>query len=137
MNLSCAPTVLVADDDDNDMLLLQMAFNKTGHQFVRVRNGLEAVTYLNGEEPFSDREKFPYPACLLLDLRMPILGGLHVLEWIRENPRHKDLHVVVSSGTEHDPEVKAALGLGATHFEKPLNSIALTQFLEECSHVAR
>ena len=68
---------------------------------------------------------------------MPVLGGLSVLEWIRENPRHKDLHVVISSGTGHDPEVKAAKGLGATHFEKPLDSKALTTFMEECSHAAK
>ena len=80
MDVFRPPTVLVADDDDNDMLLLQMAFKKAGHRFFRVKDGVEAVAYLKGEGPFSDREKFPYPSCLLLDLRMPILGSLRMLE---------------------------------------------------------
>ncbi|MEO6034901.1 MAG: response regulator [Verrucomicrobiota bacterium] len=137
MDSRACPTILVVDDDDNDVFLLEKAFKKAGHRFTRVKDGREAMAYLNGEDPFSDRDRFPYPDCLLLDLRMPILGGLLVLEWIRQSPRHKNLHVVVSSGTDHDPEVKAANQLGATHFSKPLNSSELVRFLDECSRSAR
>lgn len=133
MDLPDSRTILVADDDDNDMLLLRMAFKKAGREFFRVKNGVEALAYLNGEGDFSDRQKFPYPACLLLDLRMPVLGGLDVIERIRASRQHQNLHVVVSSNTEHDPEVKAALKLGATRFGKPLNPDELIEFLKQCS----
>jgi CheY-like chemotaxis protein len=63
--------ILIVEDDPNDVLFLQRALLKAGlRQSIRVaRDGLEAVQYLSGEDPFGDREKFPLPCLVILDLK--------------------------------------------------------------------
>src|SRR5204863_5673114 len=81
--LDCAH-ILLAEDDENDVVLMRRAFNKA-----RVINPLEVVSdgeaviaYLNGDDPYRDREKHPLPCLLLLDLKMPKKNGFEVLSWI-------------------------------------------------------
>jgi len=82
-------TVLLAEDDADDVLLTQIAFQKArlANPLQVVRDGEEAIDYLKGEGKFADREKFPFPILLLLDLKMPRTHGFQVLEWLRKEPK--------------------------------------------------
>ena len=118
-------TVLVAEDDENDALLLQRALIKADiHLFLKfVRDGQEAVEYLNGDAPFNDRDTNPLPQLLILDLKMPRLTGFEVLGWIRRQPGLKRLPVVVMSSSDLDEDVNRAYDLGAnSYFVKPFDT---------------
>lgn len=118
------PTVLVAEDEETDALLMQLAFEKVGvdNPLQVARDGQDAVNYLAGLPPFTDRSLHPLPALLILDLKMPRMNGFDVLTWLQTRPEFKDLPAVVLSSSSDDDDVKRALALGARdYFVKPLN----------------
>jgi CheY-like chemotaxis protein len=106
-------TILLADDDENDVLLLKMAFAKAGlqEQLKRVKDGAQAIQYLDGEGMYSDRTRFPLPGLLLLDLKMPYKNGFEVLDWIRAHPSFKCLIVAVLTASKDDVDVRRAYSL--------------------------
>src|SRR5215467_15621985 len=114
-----APVILVADDDENDVLLLQRTFEraKVASRFVAVRDGQEAIDYLSGTGKFADREKNPWPAVMLLDLMMPLLDGFDVLTWWREHGPARDLPIVVMSSSNQESDVDRAMALGAAAYQ--------------------
>jgi len=113
------PVILVADDDDNDLLLLERAFQRANvaSRFVAVRDGEEAIDYLSGTGRFADREKNPWPAVMLLDLKMPMLDGFDVLTWWREHGPARDLPIVVMSSSNQESDVDRAMALGAAAYQ--------------------
>jgi CheY-like chemotaxis protein len=111
--------VLLAEDEGNDVLFMERAFTKAGVQnsLIAVRNGREVVAYLDGQGRYADRLKHPEPFLLLLDLKMPLMDGFEVLEWIQEQPHWRDtLPVIVLTASGHDPDLKRALDLGAHEY---------------------
>ena len=106
--------VLLAEDDPNDVLLVRRAFqeNEARHPLHVVGNGHEAIQYLAGEGPFADRAAYPFPALLLLDLKMPVKDGLEVLRWLHQHPEiPRKLPVVVLSSAEVPNETQMAYAL--------------------------
>jgi len=80
-----------------------------------------------GESPFSDRQKFPLPVLMLLDLNMPMRNGFEVLEWLRVQPGLKRLSVVILTASLREEDVDRAFDLGANAFlVKPSSIEALT-----------
>ena len=113
------PTILIAEDDADDTFLLKHAFSKTGLkcELRFVRNGEEAIAYLQGKAPYDDRETFPEPSLVLLDLKMPMVDGYQVLQWVQTRPELKSLPVLVHSGSvlPQDKERTAKLGAKEYH----------------------
>ncbi len=89
-------TVLVVEDERSDLFSLKRAFRQLGSEFVLqvVETGQEALRYLEGKEPYSDRTQYPLPVLLILDLRLPGMSGLDLLKWIRQQPVFKDLPII-------------------------------------------
>jgi len=110
--------VLLADDDPNDVLLIQRAFQKThlANPLQVVNDGEEAVAYLSGQLRYADRQRHPLPVLLLLDLKMPRKSGFEVLAWVREQPGLKRLPVVVLSSSNQNPDINRAFDLGANSY---------------------
>src|SRR2546428_6816330 len=81
-------TVLHIDDDPNDTELLRAATRRAKTQFHlhNVEDGEEAMAYLSGAGNYADRCRYPLPALILLDLKMPRVTGFEILKWIREHP---------------------------------------------------
>jgi CheY-like chemotaxis protein len=116
--------ILLAEDDPNDVLLIQRAFQKAGmrHVLKVVRDGEEAIAYLSGEREYADRERFPKPFLLLLDLKMPGADGFEVLRWVRAEPETKRLLVVVLTSSNLQADVDRAYDLGAnSYLVKPVS----------------
>ena len=117
--------VLLAEDNPDDVLLVQRAFkeNKAPNPVHAVGNGQEAIHYLAGEGPYADRAAFPFPALFLLDLKMPVKDGLEVLRWLHENPEiPRKLPVVVLSSAELPNETQMAYAMDIQAcIVKPLN----------------
>ena len=111
--------VLVADDSENDRELLKKAVQKVGGRLRvigEVSNGSDVIAYLKGHQHYKDREKFPLPDLLLLDLKMPLKDGFEVLTWLRTQS-FRNLKVVVLTDSMHAEHIKRALDLGADLFQ--------------------
>jgi CheY-like chemotaxis protein len=115
-------TILLVEDEENDATLMQRALlkNDIRNPVQWVRDGIEAISYLNGEGEFADRQKHPFPEVLILDLKMPRMGGLELLAWIREHPEFRVIPTLVLSSSRQDPDIEKAYNLGAnTYLIKP------------------
>lgn len=110
--------VLAADDEATDRLILKLAFERAEitAPLVIVEDGQEVIDYLTGKPPYADREKFPLPGLLLLDLKMPRLTGFDVLEWLALNREFRSLPAVVFSSSSHESDIQKARLLGAKDY---------------------
>jgi len=110
--------ILLVEDDENDVVLIQHAFKKAGlrESLKVVRGGEQAIDYLRGEGIYSDRERFPLPFLLLLDLKMPGTSGFEVLKWVRSASDIKRLLVVVLTSSNLQADVDRAYELGANSY---------------------
>jgi CheY-like chemotaxis protein len=110
--------VLLVEDDPSDVLFMRRAGTQAGHRvpLVAVDDGEKAVAYLSGAGPYADRERYPIPIMVLLDLKIPLLPGLDVLDWIRKNPGMKQLPVTVLTSSEEPGDVARARQLGVTDY---------------------
>jgi CheY-like chemotaxis protein len=118
------PTLLVAEDDENDFLVLGQALRKVNFEtdLRRVRDGAEVIGYLAGENGFANRETHPLPELILLDLKMPRRGGFDVLIWLRNDEKLKNLPAIVFSASDNPTDMQQARALGATaYLVKPLD----------------
>ncbi|HWX21450.1 MAG TPA: response regulator [Candidatus Binatia bacterium] len=116
--------ILLVEDDANDVLLIQRAFQKAGllNTLKMVRDGEQALEYLTGNGPYANRERFPLPFLVLLDLKMPGTDGFEVLQWIRSEPEMKRLLVVVLTSSNLQEDVDRAYDLGAnSYLVKPVS----------------
>ena len=88
-------------------------------------DGQQAIDYLQGVGKFADRQKFPLPSLVLLDLKLPYVMGLDVLKWIRQQPG-EPLVVIVLTASAEPTDIAAAYRLGANGFLiKPAGARAL------------
>ena len=129
-------TILVADDDQNDVFFLRRAFQKSGldHSVIHVSDGQEAIDYLRGEADYSDRTRFPLPSLLLLDLKMPKVDGFDVLNWLRGRSELKQLPVVVLSSSSREDDIQRARSLGADDYRvKPADFEQLLLLAQDVS----
>jgi CheY-like chemotaxis protein len=81
-----------------------------------VRDGEEAIAYLIGEGKYANRDEFPLPVLVLLDLKLPRRDGFEVLSWIRRQPGLRSLPVVVLTSSNEMRDVNRAYQLGANSF---------------------
>jgi CheY-like chemotaxis protein len=111
-------TVLLIEDNPDDASLMQRAVEKTGIKGAVhiVKDGKQAVEYLKGVPPFQDRKTYPLPELVLLDLQLPQMHGLKVLEWIRSQPQFSSLVIVVFSSSNSASDVQLAYKLGCNSY---------------------
>jgi CheY-like chemotaxis protein len=117
--------VLLAEDSDIDAFLFQRAVRETGVALnvQLVRDGQEVLDYLRGADRFADRQQFPMPALIILDVKMPRLTGFDVLSWLKAQPGHSSTPVVMLSGSDERKDVTRAYSMGAcTYLVKPHRS---------------
>ena len=129
--------VLLAEDDSNDIILLECAIRKNNvpGRFHIVRDGFEAIAYLKGEGKFEDRLAHPFPDLIVLDIKMPQITGFEVLKWLRAHPDCATIPAVMLSGSELDSDIEEAFRLGAnSYFRKPSSIDSLTGLLRAVVH---
>jgi len=127
------PVILLVDDNPHDVVLIRLAFRKVGiiDTIQLVKDGAEAVRYLNGEGIYENRHQFPSPTLVLLDLKMPQTSGFEVLESIRKQSSLANVVVVVMSGSKNDADITRAYSLGAnSYLVKPTKFEELVKMME-------
>lgn len=110
--------ILLAEDEEDYVLLLRKAFEQAKVPVVlhAVSDGREAMWYLDGVGKYSNREEYPLPDLLLLDLKLPRYNGLEVLSWLRKQPGFSALRVLVLTSSDRVKDVNEAYRLGANSF---------------------
>lgn len=123
-------TLLLVEDNSDDEALTLRALKKhnLANEIVVVRDGQEALDYLFAQGEFSDRDLHQLPQVILLDLKLPKIDGLDVLEQVRANSVTKNVPVVVLTSSNEEQDILRSYDLGANSYvRKPVD---FEQFLE-------
>ena len=127
------PAILIVEDNEDDLFLMERALKAAKVTSVCrvVSDGEEATRYLSGEGQYADRAKFPYPAVVFLDLKLPYMSGFEVLEWKQKNTELPPTIVIVITSSNEVKDLKRAYSLGASSYlVKPPTSEQLGEIIE-------
>ena len=116
--------ILLVEDNPDDELLARRAFKKShiANEIVVVRDGQEALDYLFGEGQYAGRDISIRPQVILLDLKLPKVDGLEVLQRMRADERTKRLPVVVLTSSDEQQDIVESYNLGANSYvRKPVD----------------
>jgi two-component system response regulator len=125
-----ANTILLVEDnaDDEELTLRAFKRSKVLNRVEVVRDGVEALDYLFATGVHAERDPKALPAVILLDLKLPKLGGLEVLRRVRADERTRRIPVVVLTSSNEEKDILSSYGLGANSFvRKPVD---FAQFME-------
>jgi len=126
-------TILMADDDDDDRMLAQDALTESRvlNRLFCVENGAELIQYLEGEGQYADRELYPMPGLILLDLNMPKKDGREALQEIKANPKTRRIPVVILTTSKAEEDKLRGYDLGAaSYITKPVTFSALVDLMQ-------
>lgn len=122
--------ILLVEDNPDDVALTLRAFKRShiGNEIVVASDGVEALDYLFGRGRFAERDTSHQPAVVLLDLKLPRLDGLEVLQALRADPRTALQPVVILTSSNEEQDMIASYQLGANSYvRKPVD---FDQFIE-------
>jgi len=117
--------ILFAEDSADDAMLTIRALKKSGfaNKLHHVKNGVEALDFLYCKGIYAQRNKNENPKIILLDLKMPKMSGLEVLEKIKADPALRSIPVVILTSSKEDPDIQRCYALGAnSYIAKPVES---------------
>ncbi len=116
--------ILLVEDNPDDVELTLRAFRKSkiANEIVVAHDGVEALDYLFATGDHAGRDNSTLPQLVLLDLKLPRIDGLQVLERIRANPKTKLMPVVILTSSTEQPDLKTSYSLGAnSYIRKPVD----------------
>ncbi len=116
--------ILLAEDNPDDAILTIRALKKKNlaNNLIHLKDGSLLLDFLHGQGDFSKRDINNLPRVILLDLKMPKIGGIEVLEHIKSNERLRIIPVVILTSSAEDPDIKRCYELGAnSYIVKPVD----------------
>jgi CheY-like chemotaxis protein len=122
--------VLYVEDEADDALFMKWAFTKAGleSRLRHVEDGRAALDYLSGKNEFANRDAYPAPAVVLLDLNLPGVHGFEVLRWMRQQQQYASTPVVIFSSSSAPEDKTRSRELGANeYFEKPNSGLSFSK----------
>ncbi|WP_105172433.1 response regulator [Pseudoalteromonas sp. T1lg24] len=126
--------ILMADDDEDDRLLTQDALEESRviNNLYFVNDGVELLAYLNNQAPFEDKQKYPRPNIILLDLNMPRMDGREALKLIKENTALRSIPVVILTTSKQEEDKLRGYDLGAaSYITKPVTFEGLVELMKQ------
>ncbi|WP_457668245.1 response regulator [Thiolapillus sp.] len=123
-------TLLLVEDNPDDEALTLRALHKhnIANQIIVARDGQEALDYLFAKGEFADRDSTHLPQVILLDLKLPKVDGLEVLQQLRSNPQTRTVPVVILTSSNEEKDLIRSYELGANSYvRKPVD---FEQFVE-------
>lgn len=124
MNVDDEVEILLVEDSTSDAELTIRALKKRNlaNKLIHLKNGAEALDFIFGRGAYSGRDVLRVPKVILLDLKMPKVNGLEVLEKIRTDEKTKTIPVVVLTSSNEDPDIAACYALGVnSYIVKPVD----------------
>jgi CheY-like chemotaxis protein len=125
--------ILLVEDDDGHARLIERNLRKVNltNPIERVCDGLEALEYLHNEGRFADRQRYDPPRLVLLDINMPRMDGIEVLERIKADEHLRCLPVIMLTSTDNQVEIDRCYSVGASGYvAKPVNIVSLGEKLQ-------
>jgi DNA-binding response OmpR family regulator len=132
-NTMAAPTVVLAEDNEDDVFFMRRGWKTAGIDLPLqvLRDGQQVLDYFAGRGDYADRQRFPLPSILLLDLKLPCKSGHEVLQWIRSNGGNQACIVIVLSSSRDASDVARAYSVGANaYLVKPAGAAELVAMLK-------
>ena len=129
-----AKTILLVEDNPDDLELATRALKKGGYgeSIMVARDGVEALDFMFGTGAFAGRDTTAQPTVVLLDLKLPRLGGHEVLERLRKDKRTQLVPVVVLTSSDERDDVRGAYARGAnSYIRKPVEFGRFTTAISE------
>jgi len=126
--------ILFAEDSMDDALLTMRALSKGGllNKVHHVKNGAEALDFMYSKGEYASRDSQKHPKVIFLDLKMPKLSGMQVLEKLKSDPELKSIPVVILTSSKEDPDIKKCYSLGAnSYIVKPVESDNFFQSIKD------
>jgi CheY-like chemotaxis protein len=117
--------ILFAEDSLEDAMLTMRALNKSGftNKLLHVKDGAEALDFLYCRGVYLERNPLSHPKLLLLDLKMPKISGMQVLEIVKNDEALKSIPIVILTSSQEDPDIAKCYDLGAnSYIVKPVDS---------------
>ena len=117
-------TILIVEDEPGHRLLIRKNLENHGvkNAVAEVEDGQEALDYVYGEGKYSDRETYPAPDLILLDVKMPKVDGFEVLQRLKSDPNTKHIPVVMLTSSSRDEEIARGYEYGANaYITKPVD----------------
>jgi CheY-like chemotaxis protein len=117
--------ILFAEDSLDDAMLTIRALNKSGftNKLLHVKDGAEALDFIYCRGIYAQRNPKAHPKLFLLDLKMPKVSGMQVLEKIKNDPDLKAIPTVILTSSQEDPDIAKCYDLGAnSYIVKPVDS---------------
>lgn len=110
--------ILLVEDNEDDAFFMRQAVKDADivNPLVHVEDGQQAIDYLDGQGVYADRQKYPLPMVVFLDLKLPMKSGHEVLQWIRQQPQFKKLVVIVLTSSSEPVDLNRSYQLGANSF---------------------
>jgi two-component system, response regulator len=127
-------TILLVEDnpDDEELTMRALSRNNISNEVVVVRDGQEAVDWLEGTGPHSGRDPNDIPALILLDLKLPKVDGLEVLRRLRANPRTAVVPVVILTSSKEERDRASGYQSGANSYvQKPVDFTAFVDAVRQ------
>lgn len=126
--------ILLVEDNPDDVALTLRALNKNNiaNEVIIAKDGIEALDYLFGEGTYAGRDATRVPAVILLDLKLPRIDGLEVLERLRKDERTKFAPVVVLTSSKEEADLVRSYKLGAnSYIRKPVDFIQFSEAVRQ------
>lgn len=130
-------TVLLVEDDLNDIFLVKRAFKRADirNPLQVVTDGEEAIHYLSGDGKYADRNTYPLPRLVVMDIKMPRRTGFEVLEWIKHDGTLKRIPVIIVSSSDQAQDINRAYELGANAYMiKPMDFRSVEHLFQSITH---
>jgi two-component system, response regulator len=133
MNINSEVEIILIEDDPGDAEMTIRALKKSnlGNNLVHLNDGEEALEFMFATGKFAGRDVFNHPKVILLDLKMPKINGLEVLEKLKSDERTRKIPVVMLTSSKEDPDILACYDLGVnSYIVKP---VGFDRFIEAVS----
>ena len=117
--------ILFVEDSADDAMLTMPALKKSGfnNKLLHLADGAEALDFIYSRGIYQSRNRKDHPKLILLDLKMPKVSGLQVLEKIKSDPELKSIPVVMLTSSNEGPDIERCYELGAnSYIVKPVDS---------------
>ena len=116
--MTVSRAILLVEDNEDDLFLMKRALRSARilNPVFAVQTGQEAMDYLGAAGKFADRDSYPIPAVVFIDLKLPFVYGHEVLAWIRRRKEFESLVVIVLTSSNEARDLNRCYSIGANSY---------------------